>query len=83
LVRQADRVWLMVDTGDLIIARLSPEGYDEIDRAHVIKPTGVAEGRDVLWSMPAFANRRMYVRNDEEILCVDLAAPDPGPAAAE
>jgi outer membrane protein assembly factor BamB len=82
LVRQGDRVWIMVDTGDLIIARLTPEGYEEFDRAKVIKPTGVAEGRDVLWSMPAFANRRIYVRNDEEILCLDLAYPDPAPAAA-
>lgn len=82
LVRQGDRVWIMVDTGDLIIARLTPEGYEEIDRAQVIKPTGVAEGRDVLWSMPAFANRCMFVRNDAEILCLDLAAPDPAPAAA-
>jgi hypothetical protein len=69
-----DRYWLFNDSGDLIIARLTPAGYEEIDRAHLIAPTNTAFGRDVVWCMPAFANKRMYVRNDEEIIAVDLAA---------
>ena len=40
--------------------------------ASLIEPTNHAFGRDVVWCMPAFANRRMYVRNDEECICVDL-----------
>jgi hypothetical protein len=28
----------------------------------------------VVWVHPAFANRRVYVRNDREMVCVDLAA---------
>jgi len=35
---------------------------ENFDRAKVIEPTGRAMGRDVVYSMPAFANRRMYVR---------------------
>lgn len=76
IVRQGvegDRYWLFNDSGDLIIARLSPQGYEEISRAHLIEPTNTAFGRDVVWCMPAFANRRMYVRNDSECICVDLA----------
>ena len=42
-------------------------------RAHLLEPTGTAAGRAVLWSHPAFANRRAYARNDKEIICVDLA----------
>ena len=38
-----------------------------------IDPTNTAFGRDVVWCMPAFANKRMYVRNDKECICVDLA----------
>jgi outer membrane protein assembly factor BamB len=75
LLRQGDRFWLFTEAGELVIARLTPEGYEEIDRAKVIEPTGAAHGRDVVWSMPAFANRRAYVRNDKEIICVDLAVP--------
>jgi hypothetical protein len=32
--------------------------------------------------MPAFAGRRAYIRNDEEIIAVDLAA-EAGPAASQ
>jgi outer membrane protein assembly factor BamB len=76
IVRQGDtgnRFWLFNDSGDLVIAELTPEGYNEIDRAHLIDPTNTAFGRDVVWCMPAFANKRMYVRNDVECICVDLA----------
>lgn len=74
IVRQAGRYWLFNDSGDLIIANLTPEGYEELDRAHLIEPTNIAFGRDVVWCMPAFANRRMYVRNGKECICVELAA---------
>jgi outer membrane protein assembly factor BamB len=73
MIREGERYWLFNEAGDLMIARLSRSGYEEIDRAHVIEPTNNAFGRKVVWSMPAFANRRVYVRNDEEIICLDLA----------
>ena len=39
----------------------------------MIEPTGAAFGRKVVWCMPAFAGKRCYVRNDKELICVDLA----------
>jgi len=74
IVKNGTRFFLFNEKGDLIIARFSPKGYEEISRAHVLEPTNTAAGRDVLWSHPAFANRHMYARNDREIICVDLAA---------
>jgi outer membrane protein assembly factor BamB len=74
LVPQGDRCFLFNDNGDLIICRLTPKGYTEIDRAHLLEPTLHSRGRDVVWSHPAFANRCVYVRNDEEVICVSLAA---------
>lgn len=74
IVQQGDRFWLFNELGELIIAKLSKEGYEEIDRAKVIDQTNTAFGRDVVWSMPAFANRRAYLRNDVECICVDLSA---------
>lgn len=74
LVAQGDRFFLFNEKGDLIIARLTPKGYDEISRAHVIDPSNRMPGRPVVWSHPAFANRSAYVRNDKEIVCVSLAA---------
>lgn len=72
-VKQGDRHWLFTESGELIIAKLTPDGYEEIDRAKIIEPTNVAFGRDVVWCMPAFAGTRLYVRNDKEMICVDLA----------
>jgi hypothetical protein len=74
IVRQGKRCWLFTEAGELVIATLTPEGYHEIDRAKVIEPTNVASGRDIVWTMPAFANRKAFIRNDQECICVDLAA---------
>jgi hypothetical protein len=40
----------------------------------VIKPTnGMAgRGRPVVWSLPAFAGKCVFVRNDEEVVCLNL-----------
>jgi outer membrane protein assembly factor BamB len=73
IVKNSDRFFLFNEKGDLIIAKLSPRSYEEISRAHLLEPTGSAAGRPVLWSHPAFANRHVYVRNDKEIICADLA----------
>ena len=73
IVKNGSRFFLFNEKGDLIIAKLSPRGYEEISRAHLLQPTGDAAGRAVLWSHPAFANRRVYARNDKEIICADLA----------
>ena len=72
LIKNGDRFFLPSENGDLNIAKLSPKGYEEISRAHIIEPTGPAMGRTVVWSLPAFANKSMYERNDKEIVCVGL-----------
>jgi hypothetical protein len=74
VIKNGDRFFLVTEKGDLIIARLSPKGYEEISRAHMLDPTSSAFGRDVLWSHPAFANKSVYMRNDKEIICASLAA---------
>jgi outer membrane protein assembly factor BamB len=74
LIPQGDRYFLFNEKGDLIIARLTPKGYDEISRAHILEPTNRMAGRLVVWSHPAFANKSVYARNDKEIVCVSVAA---------
>lgn len=73
LVKHEDRYFLFNELGDLILAKLSPEGYQEEGRFHVLEPTNEAFGRGVVWSHPAYANRSLYARNDKELVCVDLA----------
>jgi len=75
-----DRYFISNDRGELIIARFSPEGYEELSRAELIRPTtdrgaGRRERKAVNWVHPAYANRHVYIRNDEEVISVSLAAP--------
>jgi len=73
VVRQADRFWMFTETGDLVIAKLSRDGYAELGRAHLLAPTNTAFGREVVWCAPAYADRSIFVRNDREIIRVSLA----------
>ena len=78
IVQHEDRVFINNDRGDLIIARLTPEGYEELDRTPLIAPTSRPGNRRELtyvnWSHPAYANRHIIARNDEEIISASLAA---------
>jgi outer membrane protein assembly factor BamB len=74
IVKNGNRFFLPNEKGDLIIARLTPQGYDEISRAHLIDPANNDPRRPVVWSHPAFANRSIYLRNDGEMRCYSLAA---------
>jgi outer membrane protein assembly factor BamB len=73
LTRQADRTFLWNDQGELIIAKLKPEGYEEISRAKLLEPLEKTRGRVVTWCHPAYANRCAYVHNGKELICVSLA----------
>ena len=73
LVKNGERFFLFNEKGDLIIAKLTPSGYEESSRAHLLEPTNTDPGRAVVWSHPAFANRCVYARNDKEIICVLMA----------
>ena len=78
IVRHGSRYSSNNDRGELILADLTPDGYREIDRTPLIAPTSPASARDlgaVHWSHPAYANRHLVVRNDREIVRVNLAAP--------
>ncbi len=75
-VTQADKVWMFNERGELLITRLSPRGFDEISRAKLIEPTTrqLAQRGGVCWAHPAFANRHVLARNDEELVSASLAA---------
>ncbi len=73
LVKNGPRHFLFNEKGELIIAKLSREKYEEVSRAKLIAPTATAFGRSVVWSCPAFAGRCVFVRNDKEIACFSLA----------
>lgn len=57
VVKNGKHSWLFTDKSDQVIAKMTPEKYKEVGRAHVIEPTGTYAGRKVVWTHPAFANR--------------------------
>ena len=56
---------------------MSPEGYEEISRTTLIRPTSKPGARRELgavnWSHPVYADRHIFARNDEEIVSASLA----------
>ena len=76
-VRQGDRYFINNDRGELILAKLSPQGFHELSRTELIEPTSPTVRRRELgavhWSHPAYANLHIFVRNDKEILKASLA----------
>ena len=72
IVRSGDFFYLFNELGEIVIAKMTPKGYEEISREKIIDATNNAFGRDVVWCAPAFANGCLYVRNDEKLICVPL-----------
>jgi len=48
-------------------------GYEEVSRAKVPDQTGAAWGRKIVCCPPGYARKKAFIRNDQEIVCVDLA----------
>jgi outer membrane protein assembly factor BamB len=57
------RALILNEKGELIQAKLSPEKYEELGRSKIF---------DGSWAHPAFAHGCIVVRDDRQILCVDL-----------
>ncbi len=76
MVRNGERIWMFNERGELVICRLSPDGFDEISRAKLIEPTSVQRRMrgGVCWSHPAYAYKHVFARNDEELVCASLEA---------
>lgn len=72
VTKNGDRFFIFGENGDLVIARLSPEKYDEVSRTKLLDPVGVGLGRAVVWSHPAYADGCVFARNDQEIVCASL-----------
>jgi outer membrane protein assembly factor BamB len=74
LTANGDSMLLFTDKGQLIRARLTSSGYEEISRVTVIEPTFPFAGRMVAWSPPAYANGHLYARNSKELISASLVA---------
>lgn len=73
LIEHEDRVFIWNDQGELILARLTPKGFESISSAKLLETSENTRGRDITWCHPAFANRCAYMHNGKEFICVSLA----------
>ena len=67
LILAGDRLVVLSDKGELVVAEASPEGFKPLARAKVLS--------GLCWTPPALADRRLYVRNARgELRCFLLPA---------
>jgi len=74
-VQHEQQTWMFNEHGELLITELSPNGLTIISRANLIEPTAGQlnrRGTGVTWSHPAFANRHVFARNDNRLICAYL-----------
>ena len=63
LIAADGKLFISTMKGELVVVRISPKSYQEIGRAKVIGTTRQA---------PALANGLLYLRDDREIVCLDV-----------
>jgi outer membrane protein assembly factor BamB len=61
------RFIVLGERGTLALADLSPQGYHEVCR------TSFRDIRYPVWPSPVLAGRKLYLRGENTLLCVDLA----------
>ena len=62
------------DKGELVRADLTAAGYQETSRAVLLQPTSPFGPRKMAWTPPAYADRHVFARSEEELVCASLAA---------
>jgi len=73
IIKHEDKFIVFTETGDLVFAKFSPQGFEELGRQHILEPTSEGMGRSVVWSHPAIANKFLFARNDRELVCINLS----------
>jgi outer membrane protein assembly factor BamB len=63
LIAADGKLFVSTMKGELVLVRATPSGYQELGRSQVIGSTRQA---------PALANGLLYLRDDEEIVCLDV-----------
>jgi outer membrane protein assembly factor BamB len=74
-VQNADRTWITTEKGEVVIGKLTPQGFTRLSSAKFITPNTTLRGRDhpIAWSHPAYAHKSLFARSDKELICVSLA----------
>lgn len=69
-----DRLLVLTEKGDLVLAEANPDAYVELARFNAIPDYHGTTNK--CWNVPAIANGRVYVRSTAQAACFDLSIPD-------
>ena len=64
VILAGDRLLILRESGELILAPASPDVFKPTARAHVLTET--------VRAFPALANGLFYARNEKTLVCLDL-----------
>ncbi len=67
LISADGKLYIITMSGELVIVRASPKKFEELSRAKVMDETRQA---------PSLLNGKLYLRDQSEIVCVDVKAPN-------
>lgn len=65
LIAADGKLFISTMNGELVIVKLTSTAFEELSRSKLMGPTRQA---------PALSNGKLYLRDDEEIVCVDVRA---------
>src|SRR5262249_17588733 len=60
-----DKFLMLTDLGDLVLLEPNVKEYKELCRAKIVK------GQQI-WAHPALSNGKVYLRDDKELICVEV-----------
>ncbi len=64
LLPEADQLLVLTETGDVVVLHANPKDLEELARKKVLS--------DKTWNHPVLVRNRLYVRNGEEAVCLEL-----------
>lgn len=63
------KLYLFVDTGELILARATPDRFEELGRTQVFQG-------EICWTAPALCDGRLYLRSPTQLACIYVGRPE-------
>ena len=62
------------DSGDVVLAKATPDGWSEQGRFTLSPQTKIRKSRGRIWTHPVISNGKMYLRDQDLIFCFDVSA---------